>query len=238
MSAANTHRILLVEDEDRLRRGIRLNLEAEGYAVEDFANADQALSEIQPPQSDRLGFDLGILDIMMPGTADGLELCRQLRDQRHFFPVIFLSARNGVDDRVAGLAAGADDYLTKPFDLSELLARVAAGLRRQQWSARPEDPAIGGFRIDLANASAHSPAGETFRFNEREFAILQLLLEHRGRTVSRDQILDRVWGTAEYPSNRTIDNYIVKFRKIFEAEPHAPRYIITRHGTGYELANN
>ena len=242
MASGDKQSILLVEDEARLRKGIRLNLEAEGYTVRDYANADAALSALQTPQSDRLSFDLGILDIMMPGKADGLELCRQLRARRHFFPVIFLSARNGVDDRIAGLAAGADDYLTKPFDLSELLARVAAGLRRNQWDIRaPEDAQptlIGEIRIDLANASAHSPAGESFRFNEREFAILQLLLENRGRPVSRDQILDRVWGTAEYPSNRTIDNYIVKFRKIFEAEPQAPRYIITRHGTGYELANN
>lgn len=245
MAHREKQKILLVEDENRLRKGIRLNLEAEGYTVTEYANADAALNELRAPESDRLSFpdfDLGILDIMMPGAADGLELCRRLRDGRHYFPLIFLSARNGVDDRIAGLAAGADDYLTKPFDLSELLARVAASLRRNQWDAReegnPPPTFIGEVRIDLANASAHSPAGEVFRFNEREFAILQLLLEHRGRPVSRDQILDRVWGTAEYPSNRTIDNYIVKFRKIFEAEPQAPRYIITRHGTGYELANN
>ncbi|MEQ9366083.1 MAG: response regulator transcription factor, partial [Leptospirales bacterium] len=230
------NRILLVEDEAKLRKGIRINLEAEGYTVAEFPDGESALASMD----DDPEFDLGILDIMMPGAVDGIELCRRLRERRLLFPVIFLTARNGVEDKLAGLNAGADDYLTKPFDLGELLARVAAGLRRAQWNDAP-DFRIGGFSVDLASASARPSSeqgGEVVRFNEREIDILRLLLENRGRPVSRDQILDRVWGTAEYPTNRTIDNYIVKFRKIFEAEPQTPRHFITRHGIGYELAND
>ncbi|MCR9141184.1 MAG: response regulator transcription factor [bacterium] len=234
--ASPQHRILLVEDEDRLRKGIRMNLEAEGYAVSEFADGESALASL----TDQPEFNLGILDIMMPGTVDGLELCRRLRKQRLLFPVIFLTAKGGVEDKLAGLNAGADDYLTKPFDLGELLARVAAGLRRARWNTIQDDLRIGDYRVDLDGASAQTAQGhgETVRFNEREIDILRLLLENRGRPVSRDQILDRVWGTAEFPTNRTIDNYIVKFRKIFETEPQSPRHFITRHGIGYELAND
>jgi two-component system alkaline phosphatase synthesis response regulator PhoP len=225
-------RILLVEDEARLRKGIRLNLEAEGYRVEDYADAEAALGAAQPER-----YDLGILDIMMPGELDGLELCRRLRARQILFPVIFLTARNTLDDKLEGLAAGADDYLTKPFDLGELLARVQAGIRRADWNVRGV-PRIGSFTIDLTGSNARGDNGQIVRFNERETAILRLLLENRGRPISRDEILNQVWGTAEFPTNRTIDNYIVKFRKIFEEEPQAPCHIITRHGIGYELAAN
>lgn len=210
-----------------------MNLEAEGYAVSEFPDGETALTEITDSETT---FDLGILDIMMPGSVDGLELCRQLRERRLLFPVIFLTARNGVEDKLAGLNAGADDYLTKPFDLGELLARVAAGLRRAGWNGAPS-ARIGGFVVDLESASARADDGEVVRFNEREMDILRLLLKNRGRPVSRDQILDQAWGTADYPTNRTIDNYIVKFRKVFEAEPQTPRHFITRHGIGYELSN-
>ena len=230
---ARPDRILLVEDEERLRKGIRLNLEAEGYEVFEFKNGETALAGLDASDAP---IDLGILDIMMPGAIDGLELCRRLRARRLLFPVLFLTARSDVEDKLAGLNAGADVYLTKPFDLGELLARVAAGLRRTRWDKTP-DLRIGAYVIDLAGASARGDAGDVVRFNEREAEILRLLLENRGRPVSRDQILDRAWSTAEYPTNRTIDNYIVKFRKIFEEEPQSPRYFITRHGTGYELAD-
>lgn len=237
-SPDNSRRILLVEDEDGLRKGIRINLEAEGYAVTEFRDGESALAQLNAAPA----FDLAILDIMMPGAVDGLELCRRLREKRLLFPVIFLTARNGVEDKLAGLNAGADDYLTKPFDLSELLARVAAGLRRADWNNSPPDTRIGEYSVDLGGACARRidarDDGDIVRFNERECEILKLLLENRGRPVSRDRILDHVWGTAEYPTNRTIDNYIVKFRKIFEAEPQTPRHFITRHGIGYELAND
>ncbi len=233
----SSDRILLVEDEDGLRRGIRMNLEAEGYTVTEFPDAEAALRNIQ---ADGAEFDLGILDIKMPGELDGLDLCRSLRNQKLFFPVIFLTARDAAEDKLAGLAAGADDYLTKPFDLGELLARVQAQLRRSQWqreaSAPPEKIRIGEWDVELNAAVARRGKTETVRFNEREVAILELLVEHRGRPVRRDEILDRVWGTAEFPTNRTIDNYIVKFRKVFEDNPQKPRHFITRHGIGYELS--
>lgn len=234
--------ILLVEDEAGLRRGIRMNLEAEGYSVTEFPDGEAALLSIG--EDGTADFDLGILDIMMPGSVDGLDLCRSLRQQKLFFPVIFLTARDAAEDKLVGFAAGADDYLTKPFDLGELLARVQAQFRRSSWqreaAAIPEDVRIGGWNVNLRGAVARrtdsAGAENVVRFNERELAILRLLIEHRGRPVRRDEILDRVWGTAEFPTNRTIDNYIVKFRKIFEDNPQAPQHFVTRHGIGYELS--
>ena len=223
-------RILVVEDEDQLRRGIKMNLEAEGYQVADFPSADSAWREFDVETS---RVDLGILDVMMPGQMDGYELCRRLR-QKANFPVIFLSARDALEDKLTGFESGAADYLTKPFELEELLARVAARLRERR--AR-EIVNIGNYRVDLTAGTVTGPGlTETLRLNERENRILTLLAEKRGTPVSRDEILDRAWGVGEFPSNRSVDNHIVRFRKIFESEPNQPRWFITRHGVGYELA--
>ncbi len=225
-----TDRILLVEDETSLRRGIRLNLEAEGYRVTDFSSASDALSGMESDED----YSLGIIDVMMPDEMDGLELCRRIRARNLHFPVIFLTARGRLEDKLEGFEAGGDDYMTKPFDLEELLARIKVRLRKK---SRPSEIRIGSFLVDLKAGSAQEEkSGKVVRFNERELNILKLLVEHRGSPVSRDAILDSVWGTAEFPTNRTIDNYMVKFRKIFEPDPRQPRYIITRHGTGYELS--
>ena len=219
--------ILLAEDEAALRKGIRMNLEAEGYEVIEAKDASTALKELTA----RKHVNLGILDIMMPGTMDGIELCRALRKEGWTFPVIFLTARNSLSDKLTGFDAGADDYLGKPFELEELLARIRARLRKNV--ARTYQ--LGRSRLDLEAGTAHSDDGKIHRFNRRELKILSLLCENRGKPVSRDRILDDVWG-AEYPTNRTIDNYIVKFRKIFEIDPANPALFITRHGTGYELS--
>ncbi len=229
-----THRILLAEDEDGIRRGVKLNLEADGYAVDDYPDAASALAAAVR-RSGR--YSLGIFDVMMPGGTDGTELCRQIRAKGYVFPVIFLTAKNRLNDKLEGFSAGGDDYLTKPFDLEELLARVKARLTIRMVS---EDIRIGDFVIDLdARTATHTETGDLVRFNERETGILRLLIENRGRPVSRQMIMASAWDAqAESPTNRTIDNYIVKFRKIFEKSPHNPEMFITRHGTGYELSKD
>jgi two-component system alkaline phosphatase synthesis response regulator PhoP len=225
-------RILLLEDESILRKGIRINLEAEGYEVVEFDRADRAWESFS---GEPALFSLAVLDIMTPGRMNGLELCENIRRIRGDIPVIFLTAKNRLGDKLAGFDAGGDDYLTKPFDLEELLARIRARLRKPV--AKRADH-VGRFEISIETATIRSEqSGETIRLNERENAILKLLLDHRGKPVSRDRILDEVWGANEFPTNRTIDNFIVKFRKIFEDDPKNPRYFITRHGTGYELAD-
>ncbi|MEQ8351251.1 MAG: response regulator transcription factor [Leptospiraceae bacterium] len=229
MSGSSITTILLVEDEPFLRKGIRLNLEAEGYQVIDFERADQVLEQ----QSSFSDIALGIFDIMLPGELDGLELCRRIR-ARSDFPVIFLTARSGLDDKLEAFRSGADDYLTKPFELEELLVRVQARLKNRPASQVSET--IGEYKLELESGVATSPSDEMIRFNEREIKILRLLVQNRGRPVHRNEILDHAWSSAESPTNRTVDNYIVKFRKIFEDDPTNPRWFITRHGQGYELA--
>ncbi len=227
--------ILLVEDESSLRKGVRFNLEAEGARVTDYSTADSALAALQ---SGEVRFHLGVLDIMTPGFLDGIQLCAELRARGYDFPVIFLTARAALEDKLAGFRAGADDYLAKPFDLEELLARAAARLRRPA-ATRSEHAAttqIGACTLDLRAGSARRAGDpEIVRFNERELEILKLLVANRGRPVTRDEILDHAWGSAEFPTNRSVDNYLVKFRKIFEDDPQKPRWFITRHGIGYEL---
>ena len=229
MAENYTATILLVEDEPFLRKGIRLNLEAEGFRVIEYEKADDVLDR----QNSFAEIALGIFDIMLPGQTDGLELCKKIRS-RSDFPVIFLTARSGLDDKLEAFQAGADDYITKPFELEELLVRVQARLRNRVSVAASET--IGEFRLDLDSGMATSQSGEVVRFNDREKKILQLLLLNRGRPVHRSDILDHAWSSAESPTNRTVDNYIVKFRKVFEEDPAHPRWFITRHGQGYELA--
>lgn len=224
--------ILLVEDELSIRRSLRINLEAEGFLVREHATGGSAWQDV----GDHGSPDLGIFDVMLPGDMDGVQLCERLRQANYQFPIIFLTARDALSDKLRGFESGGDDYLTKPFDLEELLARVFARLRNSQRRAGLVQ--LGEWQLDLKASSASCQStGEVVRFNQRECNILALLVEARGRPVSRDEILDRAWGLGEYPSNRTIDNYIVKFRRIFEADPNNPSLFVTRHGTGYELAS-
>lgn len=224
-------RILLVEDETGIRNGIQLNLEEEGFVVDAYESGPSAYQSLMKESRD---YSLGIFDIMMPGSYDGLELCRKLRTAGFQFPVIFLTARNRLEDKLEGFEAGGDDYLTKPFDLEELIARVKSRFRPRPDSGNIR---IGDYFFDRdAGHARHVQTDELIRFNDRELKILKLLVEHRGTPVSRNMILDAAWGTTEFPTNRTIDNYIVKFRKIFEENPHHPLLFITRHGVGYELS--
>jgi two-component system, OmpR family, alkaline phosphatase synthesis response regulator PhoP len=224
--------ILLLEDEPTIRKGIILNLQAEGYHVLDCDDVKSATA-ILHEYRDKIR--LGIFDVMLPGDTDGIAFCRSVRKEGLRFPVIFLTAKSRLEDKLSGFEAGGDDYLTKPFELEELLARIKVRLRKS--SGEAVTTKIGAMTLDLVAGSTVTLSGETVRFNERELNILKLFVENRGFPVSRDLILDRVWGTAEFPTNRTIDNYIVKFRKIFEPDPAEPKYFITRHGTGYELSN-
>lgn len=200
----------------------------------EYEDADRASAAMRDEQGD---FALGVFDVMLPGAKDGVDLCRALREEGHLFPIIFLTAKNRIEDKLRAFDSGGDDYLTKPFELEELLARVKARMKRPG-AARQSEVRIGGYVVDLESASARSVSGgKTERFNEREASILRLLIENRGKPVTRDMILDKVWGESDFPTNRTIDNYIVKFRRIFEEDQRHPRLFITRHGTGYELAH-
>lgn len=225
-------KILLVEDEPVLRKGIRLNLEEEGYIVEAFENAEVLMRDRPDLLGGACPFDLAVLDVMLPGRTQGVELCRLLKS-RWPLPVVFLTARSRLEQKLEAFDAGADDYIVKPFELEELLARIRARLKG--W--RPREARIGNYKIDFARDMAiQNDTGEEIRLTEKEIGILNLLLENRGRAVSRDEILDRVWGMAEFPTNRSIDNFIVKFRRIFEKDASRPVLFITRHGKGYELA--
>jgi two-component system alkaline phosphatase synthesis response regulator PhoP len=226
-------RILVVEDERHLAEGIRENLEAEGYRVEVVLDGDGALERVRGN-----GFDLVVLDVMLPGT-DGFTVCETLRDEGHRLPVLFLTARGGADDRIRGLEAGGDDYLSKPFHLKELLLRVSAILRRGSWySELPADDGrltFGGNEIDFRSYRGRAWDGQDHPLTQKEAMILKALAERPGEVVSREEILEKVWGYEVFPSTRTIDNFIVRLRKRFEREPEAPRHIHTVRGIGYRL---
>jgi DNA-binding response OmpR family regulator len=224
-------RILVVEDEAHLAEGIRLNLECENYDVEWEANGREADERLQAEH-----FDLVILDVMLPGI-DGFEVCRRLRARDDRTPVLFLTARKSPEDRVTGLDIGGDDYLQKPFHLKELLSRVHAILRRRAWitaSRELDEIAFGACRIDLKKMTGTGPNGEV-SLTRRECLILKLLAERAGEAVSRNEILDRAWGAGHYPTDRTIDNFIVRLRQHFEADPADPKHILTVRGVGYRL---
>ncbi len=225
-------RILIVEDEEHIADGLRLNLEAEGYETVIAPDGNFALELWRGGN-----FDLILLDIMLPGR-DGLDVCRTIRDEAGRIPILFLTARDRNDDRVAGLLAGGDDYITKPFILKELLLRVAAIFRRQTWySSSPLSESrftFGDYRVDFNSYMALGVFGEV-KLSQKECMIMKFLAEHKDEVVNRDMILDAVWGYDVYPSNRTVDNFIVRLRKIFEPDPAAPIYIHTIRGVGYKF---
>lgn len=231
-SESRRPRILVVEDEPHLAEGIADNLEAEGY---DVVIAGDGAAGLERLVSRR--FDLGILDVMLP-ELDGFSVCRTARDQGVETPILFLTARGGVDDRLRGLRSGGDDYLAKPFHLEELILRVKAILRR----SAPEPSAVtgsviefAGNRIDLDAYRATAWDGQVYELTHKEAMILRVLAERQGAVVSRDTILDRVWGFDLFPSSRTIDNFIVRLRKRFEERPERPRHFHTVRGVGYRF---
>ncbi len=225
-------RLLVVEDEAHLAEVIADNLELEGWRVERLADGAQALQRVResPP-------DLLLLDVMLPGL-DGFAVCETLRREGRDVPILFLTARASRDDRVRGLAAGGDDYLAKPFDLAELILRVKAILRRTAWFAGPsptgDELRLGEARVDLRGCAAHV-GGRTIALSPKETMILRCLAERPGEVVSRAEILDRVWGYDAFPTTRTIDNFVVRLRRLLEPDARNPRYIHTVRGTGYRL---
>ncbi len=225
-------RLIVVEDEAHLAEVISENLELEGWRVEVLGDGAQALERIRqdPP-------DLVLLDVMLP-SMDGFAVCEALRGDGNQVPILFLTARSSRDDRVRGLELGGDDYLGKPFDLSELILRVGAILRRTQWFSSPspagDELRLGDVRIDLATLTVHKP-DRTFGLSQKETMILRCLAERPGEVVSRSEIVDTVWGYDAFPTLRTVDNFIVRLRRLLEPDPKNPRYIHTVRGAGYRL---
>jgi len=230
--SAEAERLLVVEDERHLAEVIADNLELEGYAVDVESDGRRALERIRedPPS-------LVLLDVMLPGL-DGFTVCERLRAEENDVPILFLTAKGENDDRVRGLELGGDDYLPKPFDLRELILRVRAILRRSHWfdevSTAGERLVLGEAVVDFRAFSATFGDRE-HRLSTKETMILRCLAEHPGEVVSREDILDRVWGYDAFPTTRTIDNFVVRLRRALEPDPRNPRYLHTIRGVGYRL---
>ena len=224
-------RILLAEDDPSMRLGLVDNLEFEGYEVIAAKDGKQALDTFNSQS-----FDLAILDVMMPEMS-GFDVCKTVRAAGNNTPIVFLTAKGEEIDRVLGLEFGADDYIAKPFSLRELLARIKAILRRSQLS-NTETPnnweQIGKLTIDFNKYEAKIGT-EEIKFSHREFDVLQFLWNHRQQIVSRDQLLKNIWGYDEFPTTRTIDNFILRIRQRVEENPNDPKIILTVHGQGYKL---
>lgn len=222
-------RILIVEDELPMRTALKDCLEAEGHRVLTAVDGEAGLKRALEDKP-----DLVMLDIMMP-RLDGYAVCAELRRLSNPTPILMLTAKGQVDDRVLGLDAGADDYLVKPFSTEELLARVRALLRRAQRQSRATTTlTLGDARIDLAKQTA-SRGRKELHLTAKEFAMLRLLAESPGEPVSRERFLDVVWGYAAFPTTRTVDNHIASLRAKLERDPERPRWIKTVHGVGYKL---
>ena len=234
--------ILIVEDETHLADGLRYNLRAEGYDVDIASNAEQAASLLL---DNRTAYDVVVLDVMLPGM-DGFTFASQLREKGQFVPILMLTARGQAQDVLRGFEAGADDYLPKPFDLSVLLARLHALLRRREWlrktAQQPQSDGastifeFGSKTIDFDALELRS-GDQTVHLTLMEAELLRYLINHDGRIVSRSAILEDVWGLREDTDTRAIDNFIVRLRKYIEDEPSRPRHLLTVRGVGYKFVS-
>jgi two-component system alkaline phosphatase synthesis response regulator PhoP len=223
-------RILLVEDEPGLVLTLTDRLTREGYAVESASDGETGLE-----RASREPFDLLLLDLMLPRMS-GFDVCRELRHRDIGTPVIMLTARGAVVDKVVGLKLGADDYVTKPFEMAELLARVEAHLRRTPAAPHPsEGHAFGDVRVDFRKAEA-TKDGAALELSAREFQLLRYFVEHRGATLTREELLNEVWGYNSMPSTRTVDVHVAWLRQKIEPNPRHPQFILTIHGMGYKFA--
>lgn len=223
-------RILLVEDEENIREVVKLNLEMEDYEVVATDNGRDALKYFHEQH-----FDLLILDVMLP-EIDGYQICEQVRLTNMEVPIIFLTAKDASTDRIMGLKKGADDYLTKPFVLEELLLRVQNLIKRTSKSPEntPEIYSFGHNKVNFATYQAEGNPGN-FNLTKKEAMLLKLLIDRKNEVVSRQQILQSVWGYDVYPSTRTIDNFILSFRKYFERDPKNPEFFLSVRGVGYKF---
>jgi DNA-binding response OmpR family regulator len=243
-------RVLIVEDEAHLAEGLRFNLEAEGYGIEVTGDGEAALKQIGRAEAK---FDAVVLDVMLPGM-DGFAVAAALRKARNYVPILMLTARGRPEDVLAGFAAGADDYLAKPFELPIFLARLQGLLRRSAWlaSTEPSLPAPGqpdagqatatdseqfvlsGKTIDFGSLELRME-GNTIQMTLMEAKLLRHLIRNRGKTVSRKSILEDVWGLREDTDTRAIDNFIVRLRRYLEKDPSKPRHLVTVRGVGYRF---
>ena len=222
-------KILIVEDEPNMVAGLRDNFEFEGYEVitapDGLSGLNRALHESP---------DLIVLDVMMPRMS-GLDVCKQLKAKRSTVPIIMLTARGQEVDKVVGLELGADDYVTKPFSIRELLARVNAVLRRAKNNGQEaEQYSFGDVEVNVRMCQV-TRVGKPLEFSTKEFDLLKYFLVHRGETLSRDRLLEDVWGYEHFPTTRTVDTHILRLRQKVEPKPDDPRFILTVHGTGYKF---
>lgn len=227
-----TKKILLVEDEKHLAKGLMFNLKKEGYEVVLADNGVSALDNFS-----KESFDLMILDLMLP-KLDGIEVAKKIRKTNIRFPILMLTARTTDEDRAIGFEAGADDYLTKPFHLPELLLRVKGMLRRWDWyketAPNKEIFRFGKMWINFDTGKARGSSGE-FHLTSKETLIMNLMVSRKNEVVSREELLEKVWGYTPDTETRTVDNFIARLRKYFEKNPQKPEYIITVREKGYQF---
>lgn len=223
-------RILLVDDEPGLRRTLSDRLCKEGYAVDTAANGDSALESAR-----QVHYDLIILDLNLP-ARDGLQVCQELRRDKRHVAVLMLTARDSIADKITGLRSGADDYMTKPFASAELVARVEALLRRTRGDAGVDELAFGECLV-RPRAGQVLRNGGPVRLSAQEFKLLVHLVRHPGVVLSRDELLDAVWGNQAMPETRTVDVHVSWLRQKLEPDPHNPRHIVTVYGLGYRFEN-
>lgn len=224
--------VLLVEDEENLHDALKLNLELEGYEITSAYDGHEALNKV-----DNEYFDLIIMDVMLPGI-DGISVTENIRLQNNEVPILILSAKNTSADRVAGLKKGADDYLTKPFNLEELLLRVQKLIEKnkklQDKDTVGDTYTFGKNTIDFRAQEVFTRSGERLQISKKEAMLLKLLIENKNEVVPREKILQSVWGYNVYPTTRTIDNFILNFRKYFEEDSRNPQYFHSVRGVGYK----
>jgi DNA-binding response OmpR family regulator len=231
----NDELILIAEDENSLARGLEFNLSSEGYDVILASDGKETLKQLKEHK-----FDLVILDIMLP-FVDGFDIAKYIREEDLQLPILFLTARGGIKDKLKGLELGADDYMTKPFHLEELLLKVKGMLRRKAWykNASQTIPtfSFGGFTINFNSLIYQSPEGE-ITLTLHEAMLLKYLIEHKGIVISRKELLEQVWNTNSDIETRTVDNFVVRLRKHFETDPENPLFIKSVRGVGYLFVDN
>ena len=231
-------KVLIVEDEAHIADGLRFNIEAEGHEAEIAADGESGLA-----MAGAGGYDAIVLDVMLPGIS-GFDVAQSLRANQDYTPILMLTARSRPEDVLKGFEAGTDDYLPKPFDLNIFLARLNGLLRRREWSRQETTKdkvgdtfEINGKTIDFANLELRSEGGETIHLTMMEIKLLRYLIDHEGQTVSRNTILEDVWGLQEDTDTRAIDNFIVRLRKYLEDKPNDPQIVRTVRGVGYKFVS-